>query len=102
MSRTIPIALQATARFVEVEPKNDDSGTQLLDSTGTPIWRFRCLIGTEVRAVSAPAKIDEVKNLKSFAPIHFSGLEVGSFKDHLYLKATGLDQNPEGLPLRRR
>lgn len=102
MSRTLPIALETPARFVEVEKKQDDTGNQLRDSSNVPIWRIRCLIGTEVRSVTCPASPEELQALKQFAPVHFSGLSVGCFKDHLYLRATGINSNPEGLPLRRR
>lgn len=102
MSRTLPISLETPARFVEVEKKQDDQRNQLRNSENVPLWRFRCLIGTEVRAVTCPASTEEIQALKQFAPVHFSGLVVGCFKENLYLRATGLNQNPEGLPLRRR
>lgn len=102
MSKSIEIALVKPARFVEVEKKTTQDGEHLSDASGAPLWRFRCLIGTEVRAVTCPATTDELKALKPFAPVYFQGLTVGAFKDFIYLRATGLDHNPERLPLRTR
>lgn len=102
MSKTIEITLLQPARFVEVEKKTSQDGEHLSDASGAPLWRFRCLIGTEVRAVTCPATTEEVKALKPFAPVYFRGLAVGAFKDFLYLRATGLEHNPDRLPLRTR
>lgn len=102
MAKTIEITLLQPARFVEVEKKTDKEGNHLSDASGALLWRFHCLIGTEVRAVTCPASNEELKALKNFAPIHFQGLMVGAFKDFLYLKAVGIEHNPERLPMRPR
>lgn len=101
MSAKITISLPRPAHFLDVSPKTSETGEQLLTSTGVPIWRIRCIIDTDARNVTAPASIEEIKGLKYFAPVHFQGLTVGTFKDNLYLTATGLNANPDNLPLRK-
>lgn len=99
MAQTIAITLKTPARFLDVQPKTDEDGTQLHAEGGRPLWRFRCLIDMDTRWVNCPATVEEVKGLKSFAPVHFHGLVVGAYKESLWLKASGIDHNPEGLPL---
>lgn len=101
MSAKITICLARPAHFLDVSPKTSETGDQLLTPTGVPIWRIRCIIDADARNVSCPASIEEIKGLKYFAPVHFHGLTVGTFKDNLYLTAMGLDSNPENLPLRK-
>lgn len=101
MSSKITISLPSPARFLDVQPKTSEDNQQIHSPNGVPIWRFRCVIDMDTRNITAPATVEEIKALKYFAPIFFNSLMVGTFKDNLYLTASGLNQNPENLPLRK-